>query len=279
MIRIHKNLPVPASLSNTTTQNHWDSVISSAAWQHSSRYKQDDTKQALKQIYKNKCAFCEKSQLDTFPQVEHFRPKDIYYWLGFSWDNLLWACAQCNIPKSTKFDVLGTRASYTGENFADIHTLSATYDAIEQPEFFNPETTDPEPHLIFNTAGVISSLHPQINYTIINCALNRDDLVESRMVIFNDELKNRLERKLLNANLNKTNFIEKQANIRTEIFDIIEPFCQKIITNNAFKAWRKYIIRNCATFLTFGNHIFDALIRLVVEEKIRRNTAYNAIFI
>jgi uncharacterized protein (TIGR02646 family) len=279
MIRIHKNLAnVPASLSNTTTQNHWNSVISSAAWQDSSRYKEADTKQALKEIYDNKCVFCEKSQLDTFPQVEHFRPKKIYYWLGFSWDNLLWACAKCNLPKSAKFDVLGTRVSYAGETFADIHTLSAHYDATEQPEFFNPETADPEPHLVFSSSGIISSAHSQINYTIINCELNRDELVESRMAIFNDELKNRLERKLWNANLNNTNFREKQANVRTEIFDIIEPFCKEIIENNAFRAWRKYIIRHCAKFLTFGNNIFDTLIRLVVEEKIRRNPDYNDIF-
>jgi uncharacterized protein (TIGR02646 family) len=227
MIRIYKDLTaVPASLlvgKKDTTKKHWDKVILSNAWEDSGRYKEADIKAVLKLIYNNKCAFCEKTQLDSFAQVEHFRPKDIYYWLGFSWDNLLWACPQCNISKSTNFAIRGILATYAREPFAAIHGLTAAYDISEQPLFFNPETADPERDLQFDRSGEISAINPQLVYTIDTCKLNRDELIQCRMTIFN-------------------------------------------------------IIRHCATFLDFKNKIFDGLIRLVVEEKIRRNSDYNTIF-
>ncbi|MEZ4294438.1 MAG: hypothetical protein R3B70_05645 [Polyangiaceae bacterium] len=46
----------------------------------------------------NKCAYCEASVREGAP-VEHFRPKDVYFWLTWSWDNLFIACSTCNDPK------------------------------------------------------------------------------------------------------------------------------------------------------------------------------------
>ena len=49
-------------------------------------------KQELKKLYNNKCAFCEvelsESDTDNKFTVEHYRPKDHYYWLGAEWTNL-----------------------------------------------------------------------------------------------------------------------------------------------------------------------------------------------
>lgn len=71
---------------------------------YNSRYKQDDVKKALQTQYKNKCAFCE--QYSERWDVEHYRPKTIYYWLAYSWDNLLYACPTCNQDyKKAKFDL------------------------------------------------------------------------------------------------------------------------------------------------------------------------------
>ncbi len=62
------------------------------------RYKYEDIKEKLINIYNDKCAYCESKERRL--QVEHFRPKSKYYWLAYSWDNLLLSCSACNSKKS-----------------------------------------------------------------------------------------------------------------------------------------------------------------------------------
>ena len=65
-------------------------------------------KNALKAAQKGKCCFCE-ARFDANYQgdVEHYRPKGAigsgktkinpgYYWLAYTWNNLYYACADCN---------------------------------------------------------------------------------------------------------------------------------------------------------------------------------------
>lgn len=49
-----------------------------------------------------RCNYCEDSVAD---EIEHFRPKDLYPELCFSWANYLYACGPCNAPKGAKFAV------------------------------------------------------------------------------------------------------------------------------------------------------------------------------
>jgi hypothetical protein len=72
---------------------------------YNSRYKLKDVKKALSGIYKNKCVYCEQ-KLEQF-HVEHYRPKQVYYWLAFSWDNLIVACQFCNEFKGVNFQING----------------------------------------------------------------------------------------------------------------------------------------------------------------------------
>lgn len=67
------------------------------------KYAQSDVKQTLKDMFHNKCGFCEC--LREYPQIEHFNPKDSYPQLCFDWKNLISACEVCNGKafKSTKF--------------------------------------------------------------------------------------------------------------------------------------------------------------------------------
>lgn len=55
------------------------------------RYKQSDVKTALKDLYERKCCYCERRK-ESF-DIEHYRPTSIYYWLSYSWDNLLFVWA------------------------------------------------------------------------------------------------------------------------------------------------------------------------------------------
>lgn len=63
----------------------------------------------------SKCCYCEDHIEPRFDPVEHYRPKSEaakdgltpkrsgYWWLAYSWDNLLYSCGICNGEKGTKF--------------------------------------------------------------------------------------------------------------------------------------------------------------------------------
>lgn len=60
-------------------------------------YKNDEIKNQLKAIFKGKCGYCDSSMLHiTFGDVDHFRPKSVYWWMGCKWYNLILACDRCN---------------------------------------------------------------------------------------------------------------------------------------------------------------------------------------
>lgn len=45
----------------------------------------------------NKCAYCETpTRVVTYGDVEHFRPKSVYWWLAYSYENYLPSCGACN---------------------------------------------------------------------------------------------------------------------------------------------------------------------------------------
>lgn len=65
----------------------------------------------LKRESNGKCAYCEAST-DTVAHgdVEHFRPKSLYWWLAFCYDNYLFACQVCNqVHKGDNFPVTTAR--------------------------------------------------------------------------------------------------------------------------------------------------------------------------
>jgi uncharacterized protein (TIGR02646 family) len=43
-----------------------------------------------------KCCYCEKVCEDVGNDLEHFRPASLYWWLSWTWSNLLFACPNCN---------------------------------------------------------------------------------------------------------------------------------------------------------------------------------------
>ncbi|MCX4246101.1 HNH endonuclease family protein [Paraliomyxa miuraensis] len=68
-------------------------------------------KRWLKRESFGKCAYCE-ARTDTVAHgdIEHFRPKTIYWWLAYCWDNWLFACQICNESyKRAQFPVAGAR--------------------------------------------------------------------------------------------------------------------------------------------------------------------------
>ena len=63
-----------------------------------------------------KCAYCE-SPTDTVAHgdVEHFRPKSVYWWLAYCYDNYCYACQICNqVFKGDSFPVHASTGSWKG---------------------------------------------------------------------------------------------------------------------------------------------------------------------
>lgn len=154
------------------------------------RYKYQDVKEALKLLYHGKCAYCET--YDPSPHVEHYRPKrGGYYWLAYSWDNLIISCSQCNIKKRDQFPIAGPKAFFQGsaEELAQINTLSDEYDKKELPLLLMPERMPDEIFNIweFRQDGSIVLSNDRIRKSCEVYGLNRKALCTERRKIW-DEL-------------------------------------------------------------------------------------------
>lgn len=68
-------------------------------------------KPALKRESAGKCAYCEAdTAVVAHGDVEHFRPKDLYWWLAYCVDNYTFSCQVCNqVYKGNRFPVTGAR--------------------------------------------------------------------------------------------------------------------------------------------------------------------------
>jgi len=72
------------------------------------KYKHEEIKKALIDMFHGKCAYCESAIMHVdYGHIEHFKPKGTpaYYELAVEWDNLLLACGRCNGAenKGTRF--------------------------------------------------------------------------------------------------------------------------------------------------------------------------------
>lgn len=203
---------------------------------YNDRYKQKDTQTALKAIYKNKCAFCEQKVEQS--HIEHYRPKHIYYWLVYSWDNLLLACSTCNIHKGINFDLIGTKVELenTPENLKNINLLSAGYDRVEEPKMVNPEITDPSGNIRFQRNGLIESDDIRFSYTIEKCKIDRKYLNDERRKILDI-----FQRDIKSAIVDNEEIIDQES----EIAVIIRKFIRDSKDDELeFLSFRSYTISN-----------------------------------
>jgi hypothetical protein len=132
-------------------------------------FKSEIWKRAKKQLLietHDKCAYCEApTTVVAFGDVEHYRPKSVYWWLAYCVENYLASCAVCNqLFKSDTFNFDGPKmkapsVTKTTTN-AKLATLSATlvpdpFDATgvadfatanrkEKPRLINPYFDDPD---------------------------------------------------------------------------------------------------------------------------------------
>ena len=231
MIRVYKDLEdVPSSLNRVEEDKRTNPYNKKNA----KFFKQKDTKEALNKIYKGKCAFCEQKlsiggdRTDT-RTIEHYRPKSKYYWLAFSWDNLLLCCRGCNKNKVDKFEILGKEVIYD-DFFKDrVHSSAVEYQNSEKPKIIHPELESVVAQLMFNSKGRVETNDIRVQYTIDTCYLNRPDLIEKRKTVINDFFKRIRDRKL------------SKKPIDDIIMSLVEDIKQR---EKEFIAFRYWILKN-----------------------------------
>ncbi|MGB0862514.1 MAG: retron system putative HNH endonuclease [Saprospiraceae bacterium] len=213
-------------------------------------YKPKKVKESLDKIYHKKCAYCEKSLKDADRHVEHYRPKVPYFWLAFSWDNLLIACKRCNEFKSNYFVeyLEGTVLEYNNETLQTAQSQIIFYNKKEKPLILNPEQETEESlksHFTFDlkTAELIP-LSPQMKATIKVCRLNREELVEKRKSELT-RLKGHLEQDVFAYRGNHKKVERGKAMLNT-----FKKFRTEISEETSFLAWRNFILKNWRTIVT-----------------------------
>ncbi|MCB9759084.1 MAG: HNH endonuclease [Alphaproteobacteria bacterium] len=99
----------------------------------------------LFQAQNGKCAWCELSEQIQHNAVDHLRPKSVYWWLTWTWENLLFACRVCNRHKSDDFPLLKGRRLMAGEQPP----------GAERPALLDPADPNvrPRDHIQFRPVG------------------------------------------------------------------------------------------------------------------------------
>lgn len=147
-------------------------------------YGHPSVKNTLLQAQHDKCCYCEsKFRPTSYGAVEHFRPKGAvqqgqgqnrefpgYYWLAYSWNNLLVSCERCNTCKGSLFPLADP------ELRARCH-----HDDVdaEDPLVVDPAREDPRRHIRFRGPAV-EPLTERGRETIERLKLDGDILEEER---------------------------------------------------------------------------------------------------
>lgn len=215
MRKIEKSPNVPATLVNAP-------VPTSAGDVRESIYKADDVRQQLEIDQHYKCAFCECYLPLQYHDVEHFRPKSHYYWLGHNWKNLLYSCERCNRSyKKTNFPLAA----------GSIQANSPTDDLTqEHPLLINPAEVDPALHIRFDkheAKGITPEGKKTIEVFHLNDQNECPELIDNRKQLYElykievDKIRT-FEKVLQNPNTPQANIDVAQEGIR---------LCNKSINN------------------------------------------------
>ncbi len=160
-------------------------------------YGADIVRTALRELFFDKCAYCEMNLSDSF-DVDHYRPKGAvanvtahpgYYWLAYEWANLLPSCPSCNqrrreVPtweSPTRGGIAGKGTQFP--LFAEDKRAWGPSDDLtrEDPLLLNPCDSAPERHFTFNGYGEIQGTDIYGKKTIKICHLDRVLLRKKRL--------------------------------------------------------------------------------------------------
>ncbi|BAZ32639.1 HNH endonuclease family protein [Cylindrospermum sp. NIES-4074] len=162
------------------------------------KYNHPEVKNDLKKMFNGKCAYCEsKVSVVDYGAIEHFRPKSLYEYLTFEWNNLLYSCNICNSGnhKGTNFplDVNGNPLLIDPSDDAIDPFLHLSFSWDEVAKLANIDGCDQRGNTvteIFDFNGnrgrkeLIKkrSIHIKKLLTLLNIALNTSDMQAIQML-------------------------------------------------------------------------------------------------
>jgi len=233
-------------------------------------------KQELKELYHNKCAYCESFMSDDDFTVEHYRPKKgdySYYWLGYEWSNLLPVCKMCNSRKRELFPVSDKKNMVKTPQFLpngdlDIAAMKADHPYLldEKPYLLHPEIDEPKEFLYVKRTGELASQiekevneyhYKRVEKTIKLTNLNRQILILKRRMIIQD-FENRLTKKTIRL----LKFLTEKGNqpldsvAELALFDLFESI------ENQFKDDQEYTLTGWSVW----KNIKEMLFRIICKE-------------
>jgi uncharacterized protein (TIGR02646 family) len=155
-------------------------------------YHAGDVMKSLFGLFHSKCAYCETPLTSDTADVDHFRPRfrsmnldgsvspKHYWWLAYSWENLVLSCVYCNRIKAHRFPVEGKRLD------------PLQYDVSkERNDLLDPGRDIAAKHLIFTDDGLALGQTERGKVTVELLNLNRPDVIEkrrNRVMTFKEEL-------------------------------------------------------------------------------------------
>ena len=166
-------------------------------------YGSDTVRAALRELFFNKCAYCESLLVGGELDVDHYRPKAGvagipdhcgYYWLAYVWDNLLASCIFCNrLRKEPATWQSRTRGETAGKGnqfpIADERkrAWSPSDDvSLEDAMIVNPTTDEPAEHIGFDPLGHAIPLTKKGEASIEIFGLNARSLYTQRAALIDD---------------------------------------------------------------------------------------------
>ena len=154
-------------------------------------YGHENVKTALNNLQQGICCYCESYYAHTtYGDVEHYRPKGFYqqfkgdkqhrpgyYWVAYKWENLMYACEQCNRSYKRNYFPLKDPQKRFDPTVLDI--------SEEEPLLINPyDEVHPEAHLTFKETTIVH-LTEKGDMSIKYYGLDREALNEERRKVFN----------------------------------------------------------------------------------------------
>ena len=234
-------------------------------------YGMTEVKSQLKVIFKGKCAFCEtNTYVGAHKDVEHYRFKSHYYWLGYEWSNLLLSCQICNrdfkkiqFPLENEANRITTHPlSIKGEFDRKLCKISSKALINEQPLLLHPAVDNPKEHLQFSPNGTIQGLNRQGGKSVkgeISIAiygLNREQLVKAREAIVMKIIKFITD--IYTYEIEKLSDSEKQKWMKTVITMTIGHIKAKITDRaNQYIAFREALLENFEAFVIDNLNFVD----------------------
>lgn len=200
MRKIEKSPNVPATLINAP-------VPTCAAEVKKEIYKADDVRNQLMTDQGRKCAYCECRVRKAYNDVEHYRPKVAYFWLGHTWQNLLYSCNECNRTFKKYYFPLRDEAT---------RDLAHQDISREEPLIVNPVEEEPSIHIKYRRHEAVPCSdkgHTTIELFQLN---DRCELVEDRKEIF-EQYKKELDKiKVFESSLQKLNLSQADIELANE---------------------------------------------------------------